>query len=102
MRCPRCNADSEVLATRGFAEALLRRYRRCFNGHRFQSFEVFRGNLDARTLAATARGAAGREVARKRRATILARPDLSATELARMCDCTEARVRQIRAECGPR
>lgn len=98
MKCPRCNADSEVLATREFSEVLLRRFRQCFNGHRFQSFEVFRGNLDARTIAATARGAVGRAAAQKRRAAVLARPHASATELARMLGCSEARVRQIRSE----
>lgn len=35
MKCPKCNADSRVLATRG-----LRRRRECFNEHRFTTEEV--------------------------------------------------------------
>jgi len=98
VKCPRCSADSSVLATREFADVLLRRSRECFNGHRFASFEVFKGNLDARTIAATKRGAVGRAVAQRRRHQVLAQPDLTATQLAAQLGCTEARVRQIRAE----
>lgn len=76
----------------------LRRYRQCFNDHRFMTYEVFAGNLDRRGLTATVRGIAARIQAAKIKRTVLANPSLTATSLAVKLNITEARVRQIRNE----
>lgn len=42
MKCARCGADSDVLETRLFEYGTTMRRRQCFNGHRFQSIEIYR------------------------------------------------------------
>lgn len=42
MKCARCGADSNVLDTRLFEYGTTVRRRQCFNGHRFQSIEIYR------------------------------------------------------------
>jgi len=96
VKCPRCGADSHVYATRKYKDVLLRRQRLCFNEHKFDTYEVFAGNLDRRTLANTRRGIAQRKHAWHIRRVVLASV-LTASELARELKITEARVRQIRS-----
>jgi transcriptional regulator NrdR family protein len=96
MKCPRCGADSHVYATRKYKDVLLRRQRLCFNEHKFDTYEVFAGNLDRRKLDETCRGIAVRKHAWHIRRVVLASA-LTATELARKLGVTEARVRQIRS-----
>jgi len=96
MKCPRCGADSQVHATRKYKDVLLRRQRLCFNEHKFDTYEVFAGNLDRRTLDDTCRGIAVRKHAWHIRRVVLASA-LTATELAHKLGVTEARVRQIRS-----
>lgn len=97
MKCPHCGADSSVDATRKFNGVMLKRSRRCFNGHSFTTYEVFAGNIDRRTLESTARGVAakGRSFSTKRR--ILARPDASAADLAAELSVSNTYVRLVRA-----
>lgn len=42
MKCAKCGADSSVLETRLFEYGTTMRRRECFNGHRFQSIEIYR------------------------------------------------------------
>lgn len=98
MKCPKCAAASRVKATRAYQITMLRRTRECFNGHTFSTIEVFPGNVDRRSLAATQRGITARKGIAKRRSVIAANPHLTATQLAADLGCTEARVRQIRSE----
>lgn len=42
MKCARCGADSAVLETRLWEYGTTVRRRECFNGHRFQSIEIYR------------------------------------------------------------
>lgn len=100
MKCPKCSAESTVDATRPYLVVFTQRFRRCMDNHRFVTFEVYAGNLDKRTLGEKLKGVIARRAAATRRRTILARPDLSAGELAKTLDITEARVRQVRAA-GP-
>jgi transcriptional regulator NrdR family protein len=99
MKCPKCSAESIVLETRVYLDAFSRRGRVCSGPerHRFSTYEVYAGNLDKRTLDAKRRGFKARHAAAARRRAVLSRPDLSASELARHLNITEARVRQLRA-----
>ena len=45
MKCPRCNADSDVLETRS-SGPWIRRSRECFNLHRFMTLEVYPENVN--------------------------------------------------------
>lgn len=85
-------------ATRPYMVVFTRRDRRCDEGHRFETFEVYAGNLDKRTLGEKLKGVMARRAAASRRRAVLARPDLSPSALAKTLEVTEARVRQIRAE----
>jgi transcriptional regulator NrdR family protein len=97
VKCPKCGAVSLVLATREHKGVLLRRSRKCFNDHTFQTYEVFTGNLDRRTLVSTARGIETRARAwRIKLAVQRADACESAIVLAMRLGITEARVRQIR------
>lgn len=89
-------------ATRPYMVVFTRRDRRCDEGHRFETFEVYAGNLDKRTLGEKLKGVMARRAAASRRRTVLSRPDLSASDLARHMNITEARVRQIRSEAAAR
>lgn len=97
MKCQRCAADSEVLETRT-SGPWVRRTRLCFNGHKFVTYEVYRGNIDMRTRGPTERGLNERSMAAARKWRIEHNPQMTATELARELGITEARVRQIRKE----
>lgn len=97
MKCTRCGAASDVLATREYMEVFSKRTRQCHNGHRFHTYEVTAGNLDRRTLADTLRGVEKGRITWRRRQTIL-RSTESASVLAAQLGVTEARVRQIRQE----
>lgn len=77
-------------------EVLLRRVRTCFNGHRFQTYEVFPGNLDQQNLSRTKRGIQIRSKAWTRKAKVLAHPEMSNKELGKELGITEASVRRIR------
>jgi transcriptional regulator NrdR family protein len=96
MMCPTCGADSSVDATREYLGVFSRRRRLCVRGHRFDTYEVYAGNLDRRTLTATKRGLANKLQSTVNRLTVLASPCASASMLARELGITEARVRQIR------
>lgn len=98
MKCPKCGADSSVLATRAFRTVMLKRSRRCFNEHRFESVELPVGALWHQKLAAIENGVAIRAKAQKLKHAVLSSPDQSNVALADRLGCTEARVRQIRQE----
>ena len=97
MKCQRCAADSEVLETRT-SGPWVRRKRECFNGHRFVTYEVYRGNIDKRTRDATVRGLKSVSLANQRRIRVKNGAAKTASQLARELGVTEARVRQIRKE----
>jgi hypothetical protein len=42
MKCAKCGADSSVLETRTWEYGTTMRRRECFNGHRFNSIEIYR------------------------------------------------------------
>jgi hypothetical protein len=96
MKCPRCGAASDVLATRPGEHHTTRRRRECHNGHRFSTVEVWPSALNRRDLAAAARAVAG-AIGRWARDQLIRKDKRPATHVARMHDITEARVRQIRA-----
>lgn len=93
MICRKCDATSSVLSTRMF-EGVIKRTRKCHNGHRFTTLEVLPSQVDRRTLTISLKHA----VARERRAAVMRRPDLSPVQLAVRLGITDARVRQIRKE----
>jgi len=95
MKCPKCGADSEVDATRKYKDVLLKRSRRCFNGHPFQTYEVHAGNLDRRTLADTRRGVETKAKSWALKARIL-RDTRSSAEVAEDVGCSAAYVRLVR------
>jgi transcriptional regulator NrdR family protein len=97
VKCPTCAADSEVLETRPYRTVFLRRVRKCFNGHRFSTYEVFPGNLDRRTIVTAERAAADRKLAWQRKQAV-ANSTEPATKLATRLGITSARVKQIRDE----
>lgn len=51
MKCPRCDAPTEVLDTRGTI-----RRRECFNGHVFRTQETWVQNLPPKKKAEPAKG----------------------------------------------
>lgn len=98
MRCHKCGAPTEVLATRPYMGIFTRRTRECFNGHRTMSYEVPAGALDRRQLTAIQRGVRDREQAMHRKLTVIRSPGVPVAELAKKLNVTETRVRQIRKE----
>jgi hypothetical protein len=96
VKCPRCGADSEVLATRQDERAFtVRRRRQCFNEHRFYTLEVLPPATSQKTLADAARGAIER-INRWRRDRLVLRDPRPSAHVARDLGLTGARVRQIR------
>ncbi len=98
MKCLKCGAPTEVMATRAYMDVFLRRTRECFNGHRTSTYEVSAAALDRRQLPAIQRGVQARGLAQKRKLAVLRAPDKTAAELASQLGITEARVRQIRKD----
>lgn len=99
MKCQKCGADSSVSGTRKYKDVMLRRERKCFNGHSFTTYEVFAVNLDRRTMADTRRGVLARAKSWALKQAILAQPKAAAVGLAAELNCTEAYVRFVRGGC---
>lgn len=95
MKCPHCRAASEVLDTRVFQDVMSTRRRKCRNGHRFQTYEVFEDNL-AESTAENASAIAKRRVAMDRWRFVLANPTAPAKALAIDLGCSVELVRRIR------
>lgn len=96
MICPHCGADSSVEETRAYMDVFLRRTRKCFNEHRFQTYEVHSGNLDRRSMHATKRGVAAKTKSWKTKLRIIAQPGAAATGIAAELGVSEAYVRMVR------
>lgn len=97
MKCPQCATDSVVLATRVFKTVFLKRSRKCFNEHRFESVEMPIGAVWAPRLDKIEAGAATRAKATKAREAVLAQPGLSSRLLAARLGLNPAHVRTIRS-----
>lgn len=78
MKCPHCGAWSTVLATRA-----TRRRRECANGHRFNTVE-------------TVLGLSGNRVQKWARNQAIRADERGNSELARIHNVSEARIREIR------
>ena len=97
MKCNECGAESSVIETRAFMVVMLRRVRLCFNEHKFQTFEVYAGNLNRPSLSRPFRGITKRNAAARLRRQVAASSE-PAPALAARLKISESRVRQIRNE----
>ena len=61
MKCPKCGAPSNVLATRVHQTVFLRRSRRCYNGHRFAALEVYESCANPVAMKSAAVGVEARK-----------------------------------------
>lgn len=94
-----------VLSTRTRGDGVVLRRRQCPDGHRWTSYEMHeavagsigKGKL-ATAAAAHANGIRRRQQAQAKRELVAHCPHMGASELAAVIGCTEARVRQLRAE----
>jgi transcriptional regulator NrdR family protein len=98
VKCPKCGAGSSVTETRAYEVVLLRRRRKCFNGHLFSTYEVHAGSLDRRTLAGVKRGVGEKAKAWRRKEYVRKNPATPSLKLATELGVTDSRVRQIRKE----
>lgn len=96
MKCPHCGADSSVEETRVYQDVFLRRARKCFNGHRFPTYEVHAGNIDRRTLVGTRRGVKAKAKSWQIKLRILAQPGAAATGVAAELGVSDTYVHMVR------
>lgn len=107
MICPTCGQSSERVIETRQAGGITVRTRACIDGHRWRTGEVAMTVLRAigmdqvrRRMTAVDRGVKLRQAAQARRELIayMLEQGASASAIAAEAGCTEARVRQIRAE----
>lgn len=94
-----------VLSTRTRSDGVVLRRRQCPDGHRWTSYEMHEAVVNgigagkiATAAAAHANGIRRRQQAQSKRELVAHYPHMGASELAALIGCTEARVRQLRAE----
>ena len=96
MKCPECGeANSTVVETRPFMDVFLRRRRKCFNNHLFNTYEVTRSVVRLDVAAKVKRGHAARVKAWARRLAVLL-SNKPSSALAKELGLHDSSVRRIR------
>lgn len=96
MKCPTCHADTHVLETRIWRDGFNRRARECYNQHRFYTYEVTEGYLNATMRRGLkAETVQGRKRSERMRQFMQANPDVPRATVAKKFGVSSGRARAL-------